>query len=238
MNPEPGHSNSLRAQMRLFAVMSIIVLVATGILSQSNIDLFQRFFGTYYPPAIILVVACLGAAAVWFLSMRTQFVMMVPGRWARGLLFSTMVATMLVLPTILVDMVRPFSEDMNAALPEALLFYPIMGYVVEITFHLVPLALLLGFAGRLFYWKDTSGFFWICAPLVATLEPGFQVWAGWTDQGWSWQATYLSVHLFLFNLLQFYALRQFGFVHMYLFRMVYYLHWHILWGTARLSLLF
>ncbi len=238
MSSKSGYSETLRTQIRWFAVLSVPILVATGCLAYSGPELFQRFFGNYSPVLIILAVICIGASAGWFLFTRMDIMMVVVDEWARGLLFSGIGATLIVLPTILVDTFQPFPEDMNVAVPAALLFYPIMGYVVEITFHLVPLSILLLVVSKATDVGDAPRQFWTCAAIAATLEPGFQIWAGATEQGWTWKSIYLGVHLFLFSVVQFYVLKRFGFVHMFLFRMTYYLHWHILWGTLRTSLLF
>ena len=45
-------------------------------------------------------------------------------------------------------------------------------------------------------------------------------------------------HVFVFGLVQLVLLRRYGYVPMLWFRLVYYLLWHVLWGAARLSLLF
>jgi hypothetical protein len=49
---------------------------------------------------------------------------------------------------------------------------------------------------------------------------------------------FVFFHLLTFNLVQFWLFRKFGFLVMYILRMIYYLFWHILWGIWRLDFLF
>ena len=52
-------------------------------------------------------------------------------------------AALLGIVMILVDTKIIFSADMNVLFPESLLFYPAIGFLVEIVFHVLPLAGLL-----------------------------------------------------------------------------------------------
>jgi hypothetical protein len=47
-----------------------------------------------------------------------------------------------------VDLALEFPRDLNVPFPEALLFYPAMGYVGQITLHLFPFAILLPLMNR------------------------------------------------------------------------------------------
>ncbi len=238
MNNHPRYSDRPRSQMVWFSALSVLVLIATVGAASADPDLFQRFFGSVSPIGIILAAICVGGLSAWYLSAGAGILVLAPGVWARGLLFSAICASLFALPTIFVDVIAPFPEGLNVGLPSALFYYPVMGFVVEVLFHLLPLSVFLFLATCLTIGVEGSHRFWICALMVAALEPAFQVWVGVTAQGWSWKSVYLGVHLFLFGVVQMFILRRFGFMHMFLFRMVYYLHWHILWGTLRLSLLF
>ncbi len=45
-------------------------------------------------------------------------------------------------------------------------------------------------------------------------------------------------HVFLIGVVEMLLLRRFGYLPMVAFRLLYYLVWHVLWGHARLELLF
>lgn len=113
-----------------------------------------------------------------------------------------------------------------------------MAYVVEICFHVAPLALLLVILGRLFRTLDSNRLVWICIFIAASLEPVFQLRLGFSRKLLSGLAVFVGVHIFAFNLFELYVFRRYGFVSMYSFRLAYYLSWHIVWGSLRLQLLF
>jgi hypothetical protein len=69
-------------------------------------------------------------------------------------------------------------------------------------------------------------------------EPIFQMGLGMSVQPLSWLAIYVGLHVFAFNLVQMYVWRRYDFVTMSTMRLVYYLQWHIVWGSVRLQWLF
>ena len=127
---------SLRVQLVWFACLSCLVVGAAAVLTYADAKTFQRFFGSISPVLVVSALAAIGAVLSVFLNARAQVAVVMPGVWARGGLFCVVGGTLFVVPTILVDLLQPFPEDLNVALPSALLFYPVMGFVVEIVFHL------------------------------------------------------------------------------------------------------
>jgi len=79
--------------------------------------------------------------SVFFLS-REWFVVYKVGEY-KGFLIATGLAALLGLGIIIVDLITIFPADTNRPFPDSLFFYPIFGFVVEVIFHLLPLALLL-----------------------------------------------------------------------------------------------
>lgn len=131
----------------------------------------------------------------------------------------------LVLPAIAIDLFQPFPTDTNVPLPQALVFYPAMALLAEVVFHLVPLALLLPLR-----WPVALR----VMPVIA-LEPLFQVVSG---AGPALQSLLVFLNVGLINAVQLWVLLRYGFGAMIGLRLVYYLGWHVLWGTLRLPLLF
>jgi hypothetical protein len=117
-----------------------------------------------------------------------------------------------------------------------LAFYPAVGYVAELLFHVLPLALTLvvlqPFRKRL----GTDRLVWLAIGFVAVLEPTFQVLFG--GDLLSPLAVYTWAHVFAISLLQLAIFRRYDFVSMVTVRLVYYCYWHILWGVVRLDVLF
>jgi hypothetical protein len=143
------------------------------------------------------------------------------------------------LVAVLVDLKVPFPADMNAAFPESLAFYPVMGFGVEILFHVVPLAVLLPILTSVFKGMGQDTAIWIAIGLVALLEPAFQTVTGRPAGSVPlWATAVVALNIFLINLTQLVLFKRFDFVTMYAFRLAYYAIWHVAWGHFRLGILF
>ena len=153
----------------------------------------------------------------------------------RGVAVGAGLATVLGIAIVIADLVFRYPEDMNAPIPQALAFYPSVGLIAEVVFHILPLTLvliaLLPFRDRLGTHRAT----WIAITLVAVAEPTFQVFFGGEVPP---LAVYTWIHVFAIAFLQLYVFRRYDFVSMYSLRLVYYAFWHLIWGALRLKLLF
>ena len=138
---------------------------------------------------------------------------------------------------ILVDRLSPFPKHINIAFPISLSFYPVMAFVVEILFHLLPIGLLLFLFLGTVETASLDRVIRIIFLIAALIEPVFQVVLG-KGQNNSLVLAYLGVHLFMFNYVQLLLFRRYDFISMYSFRISYYVLWHIVWGHFRLKLLF
>ncbi len=206
--------------------------VCAAILSAAGHPAFARFLGPL-PPVPVTIAAALLALAVQRLLRRAGWLArpLRPVPLARLALVGTCLAAL----TIATDIAAPYPAAINVALPGALLFYPAIGLVAEVAFHLLPLALVLVPAGALRLPRRPALIAAAC--LAAAVEPAFQIAAGWGG-GPTWRDAVLAATLFALGLAQVAALLRHGFAAMLWLRLVYYLHWHILWGAARLELLF
>jgi hypothetical protein len=120
--------------------------------------------------------------------------------------------------------------------PQALWFYPIIGLVAEAVFHLAPLSVLLAATRIVAPRVSTNRRAWACIALVALVEPTFQVvfTAGISPV----TSALVGLHVLGISVAQLVIFRRFDFASMYVMRLVYYLWWHIVWGTLRLDVLF
>jgi len=185
---------------------------------------FGAYFGPLPSPLAVIFVAGLGLLAV----RRLQAVGWTPPGWTspRRLACLAALGAAFALPTVALDIALPFPIGINAPLPEALAFYPAVGFVAETVFHLLPFALLsLLIRGQV----GTA------IVIGALIEPAFQVAAG---AGPGQQGALMAAILFGFGLVQMTALHRHGFAAAFALRIGYYLVWHIGWGAARLPLLF
>ena len=228
-------SLSPRQQHAFNAALCLIALAFTAVLTSSSGVYFNRFFGAVHPLLVVAVASFLGAVALWVLSHFGFTIIMGRGE-LRGLGLSAVYAAALAVAIIIADVVIRYPRDLNVPLPQALLFYPAIGLVAEVAFHLLPLAFLLPalnlIAGRL----GRERVVWISILLTAVAEPTFQVIFEGT--GSTLGNMYTWLHIFVIAVLQLYVFRRFDFASMYSFRLIYYACWHILWGTIRLSVLF
>lgn len=225
-----------RNQVLVFLGISFVIAILTGVLYVRNAPLFQAFFGTLNPLLVIIGIILLGTVLSAFLLSRGWFMVYQAGEH-KGILVAAGLASLLGIAIILVDLKAVFPEDTNRPFPDSLFFYPIFGFVVEIIFHMLPLALLLlgltSIKGISFEKVILP-----CILFVAMLEPIFQTILGFSRPYPNWVTAYVFVHIFLINLFQLLIFNRYNFVSMYSFRLVYYAIWHIIWGQMRLSLLF
>jgi hypothetical protein len=223
------------------AVVVAFSLAAMGLavlLAGSPAVPFARFFGAIDPVPATGIVVLAAAAAHWHLQSRGVFYLFRPGRARRGLYFAAILAPLFAVPTILADILIGFPRDINAPVPEALLFYPLMGYVAETAFHLVPLSVLVVLAQIVSRGKPGHRSIWTVIGVVALVEPVFQVSGTFgVDSVWSLDV-YVLIHLTVFSIVLLELYRRFDFVTAFAFRLAYYLCWHIIWGVMRLQLLF
>ncbi len=154
----------------------------------------------------------------------------------RGVAWSSAFATMFAVVIILADVAVIFPYQ-HVPPPQSLLFYPAIAYVAEIVFHILPLSILLAWLGQLFQGRDSTTLLWLCIVLASCPEPIFQLNWRSSEGPLSWVDAYVGLHVFAFNVMQLCVFRRYGFISMYVCRLVYYLHWHILWGWGRQYLL-
>lgn len=199
-------------------------------------DPFARYFGAADPLVVIAAAIAVGFASMVVLNRRYRFAIHGPAG-GRGMALAAAGATLLAVLMVLVDVSEPFPRDLNVPLPEGLWFYPVIALVVESLFHLAPLLGLLWLLRRVTGWRPETAL-WVGIGMVALLEPTFQLVIAESSGQAGWVQPYLVIHLLAFNLLQLALFRRYGLLTMLTVRWVYYLYWHVLWGSLRLTVLF
>ena len=206
------------------------------ILLPSSGAYFRRLFGETNAILVIVMASVVGAAALWVLQSSYEFVILKGRTTLRGVALSAVLATVLAVAIVIADFIIRYPQDTNVPVPQALLFYPAVGFVAEIIFHVLPLVLLLLALNPLVGRLGRERVVWLGILLVAVLEPTFQVL--FEGKAFTWGAAYTWIHVFAIAFLQLYVFWRFDFVSMYSFRLFYYAYWHILWGVIRLEVLF
>ncbi|MDH4065176.1 MAG: hypothetical protein OEW19_12315 [Acidobacteriota bacterium] len=228
--PQPGHT--------ALAIIAIVLLAVTGILSLVETGVFQPYFGGLPPLMVVAVVIVLGGVCLsWLMSRHGLRLGMVPSGTG-NLRVPVAAATLMAIVVIAVDVAVGYPRDINVAPPASLVFYPLIACVAEIVFHVAPLTLLLLVLGPVFRRGVPRGSAAIVVCLAALPESVFQVRLGATGDGPSVLDMFTGVHLFVFGLVALSIFRRYDFASMLAFRLVYYLYWHVVWGYLRLSLRF
>lgn len=201
---------------------------------------FAPYLGSLPPLPALGVVAGLGLVGLNFLQARWRLVVLQPETGPRRLLVATLAGMLFGTLIVVAEVTGSYQgpADLNVPPPYSMLFYPVIGYVVEIVFKILPLALLLAMLeltrGRRVPAGRTPSVVWPFL-LVAALEPAYQLARA---DSVSWEQAYVGAHVYAINLVQLYLFRRYDFVTMYWFRLVYYAIWHVGWGYLRLSVLF
>ena len=223
-------------QYATYLSISLVALIFIVILLPSSEDYFRRFFGELNALVVVVFASIIGAVALWLLQEKFHFVLFMGDRTIQGLKMSAVLASALAILIVVADFFIRYPEDTNVPIPQALLFYPSVGFVAEILFHVLPLALLLILLNPLSSWIGKDRVVWGGILNEAFHEPTYQLVFG--GKSFTWGSAYTWIHVFAIAFLQLYVFRRFDFVSMYSFRLIYYGYWHILWGVIRLRVLF
>jgi len=200
-----------------------------------NPDVFNRFTGNINPMVVLFGSCFLGYFLFVFLNSRTALTIYRNNKPITYLIIAC-ISLLFGIEIIAADIwIADYPKDLNVSFPESLLFYPAIGYIVEIIFHLLPISVII-FLLAFFTKLSMNKIVWISIITVSIIEPVYQI--QFTNQSSSITVIYTSVHVFLFSITQLLIFKRFDFISMYLFRIIFYLIWHIIWGHLRLSLLF
>jgi hypothetical protein len=131
-----------------------------------------RFLGAADPAAVLGLLSLAALLAIPVLRSRGGLSILGHDTLA-GLISGAGLALPLGFAAILADLAIVFPADMNVPLPAALLFYPAVAFLVELAFHVLPLASLLMIVGPSDGGTFASRVRHLCL-LVATIEPAYQ----------------------------------------------------------------
>ena len=197
---------------------------------------FRWIFGPVPPLVAVGAGAVVGLVALFFLMRRAGFSVFLGRRTLRGLAVSAGFSTAFGVAIVIADLLLRYPEDTNVPVPQALLFYPAVGFVAEVIFHLVPLAIVLGVLTPLSQRLGPERSIRSAIAVTVLAESVFQV--VFAKEFLSWTTAWTALHVSAISLAQLHVFRRYDFVTMYGFRMIYYGYWHILWGVIRLEVMF
>jgi len=238
MRPWLFISGSARIPVLVVAGLSVASVAIAATLAGEPEMPFGAYFGAIPAVTATLIVVAVAAMAHWTLQASRAFQVIRPNTPWQALLMICIVGALFAVPTILMDIVLRFPADINAPLPGALLFYPLMGYVAETAFHLVPLAVLVLVTRVAFDRFPGSRLLAAFIVVVALVEPVVQASGTFNAATPAALDIFMLAHLSVFSLVLLTIYRRYGFLAAYAFRLSYYLVWHIAWGWTRLAALY
>lgn len=226
-----------KLQYQFYFILSIVIAGMAGMLYYSDNLIFQQFIAGTNPLIACIAIVITGFILLSFLLYKDWFAIYIKEN-LKKIFRSSCLALLFVPISILVDSKVGFPADMNILFPQSLFFYPVIGFFVEILFHVLPLSLLLILMASIFkkaLYKNIAG---ICVFIVSLPEPIYQTMLmASTNHYPLWSLVIVWFNLFLFNLSQLIIFKRYDFISMYSFRLMYYLAWHMIWGYIRLQVL-
>mgnify|MGYP001815075565 CR=1 FL=1 len=219
----------------VYASLAIVVIIAASVLCTLNPNYFLQYTDPINPLVAIISCAILGYFILDHFNNQEYFKIYRDLNLLSAFRYASIVF-LFVFVAILIDLIEPLPANINVPFPDALMFYPPIAFVVEILFHLVPLAILISLFKTIFKTTKFNQLFWLAILITSTLEPTYQAlqMGPYPD----WVLVIVWVNLFFFNVTQLLIFKRFDFMAMYAFRILYYFIWHIIWGYYRLELIF
>lgn len=214
---------------------AILVSVLFALLPWVPVRYFIRFLGDVN---IFILLCSLAIAGYFILRFLRQFGFFIYRSKEVGSLKYLIAAPFLFFCLVLVvDNIWSFPPDINIPFPYSIFFYPIIAFIVEVIFHLIPLTIFLIILRYIFSVKVSSALLLIVFVIIGMMEAFYQALDASETNSFG-LGVFVFIHLLGINMIQLWIFKKFDFISMYLFRLVYYLFWHILWGILRLHVLF
>ena len=226
----------MHCQYIAFLVITAAMIGLTALQIPSSRADFDRYFGGLSPIVVVAAAGAVGVGALAALGWMAGFQIFSGRTTLRGIAVSAGLATLLAVAIVIADLLIRYPENTNVPVPRALLFYPTVGFVAEVVFHLLPLMLLLLALSALQRRLRADRVVWIAIVITAVAEPTFQIL--FKGECLTWASAYTWIHVFAIAFLQLQVFRRYDFATMYMFRLIYYVYWHIIWGVIRLKVLF
>jgi len=210
---------------------SIVIYAAaiSGYLLDNN--LYSKFIGNLSP---IVVYAGLIIFFIYFFLYLKQdeWVFISPNLSPKIVIYIFVISMLMGCIPIIIDLWKPFGKDINTLFPYSLIFYPTIGFLAEMIFHILPILILSGIL-KIFSIKNK----FLIIISAAFVEPIFQVIFGMSNEIFTIKDFLVGMEVFLFSLFQLIVFSRYGFIYMYISRIGFYISWHIIWGYFRLIII-
>ena len=226
-----------KTQFLVYAILFVVVMLCTVLVRIQNRNIFRTHLGSANPLVSIPIIAMIGFVCFSILIKQEWFAVFQSVN-RKGYRLAAILSIVFCLEAIMLDLVFRFPMGMNIPFPNSLIYYPAVGFVVNILFHVIMVTIVTGLLQLIAPHMTVEKTIWIAILLTAMVEPVYQMIFGAKVNGWTWLVVLTGVHVMLINLAQLFLFRRYDFVTMYAMRLMFYLLWHIVWGMVRLNILF
>ena len=144
----------------------------------------RRFFAGVNPILAAAVICLAGTIVLERLQRRFGLCVVSIQDTGRKLLIAAGAALPFMISVTLLDRALGFPSDINVGMPSALVFYPAMGFLAQLSLHVVPFALLLWLLTIRFRSWPAGVRFWAAALPAALPEALFQMSASVEQPNW------------------------------------------------------
>lgn len=219
-----------------YTLLIIVVLALVFWINRADPGVFDRFLGHIHPLMVTILCGITGMICLSYLCLSFGLpVFQLPTLRSSILPFTgAMVFGTIV---IVLDLWLQLPEDLNVRFPISVGFYPAIGFIAEIVFHVAPVTLMASSMLGLRVIVQREKVLLTSLIFTAFFEPLYHIAAmlrsGEYDLLTLW---IIGIHIWMINLFQLFVFRKSGFYHMFLFRLGYYLIWHVAWGYFRLEM--
>ena len=219
-----------RSTRPLFLFLTVGVIISM-VCSWIDPSFYSKILGNLNPMIVFPASGAAGYLSLVYLQ-RFGLYFISSSITGRKLLFYFSISIILGGMPVLIDIWQNFPKDIHVLFPESLLFYPTIGLLAEIIFHLLPTTLL-----HAIFRSKIKNHSWMLILLVAAVEPFFQVVIGTETNQIVLRDVLVFLEVFIFGIVQMKAFLKYGFLAMFICRMGFYLTWHFIWGTMRLEII-
>lgn len=213
-----------------FAILVGSAIIFTCISIYLEEGVFEKFLGDLQPVPVLLPVGFAGFAGLQYTARNTG-IQPLDIHIGREIRYPVLAALGFGMAIIVIDLLASLPPDINIAFPASLFFYPAIGLIAELFFHVLPIALFVFIFNTFRLFPEAKKRLIAALLLTAFIEPLYQVNFMHQPAGIT---IIIGLHILLINLVQMWVFRRSGLYSMYLLRISYYLIWHIGWGWLRL----
>lgn len=213
-----------------FAILVSSAIIFACISSYLEEGVFKKFLGDLQPVPVLLLGGFAGFAALQYTA-KNAGIQPLNTHIGREIRYPVLAALGFGMAIIVIDLLAPLPQDINVAYPASLFFYPAIGLIAELLFHVLPIALFVFIFNTFKLFPEAEKRLIAALLLTAFIEPIYQVNFMHQPAGIT---VIIGLHILLINLAQMWVFKRSGLYSMYLLRISYYVIWHIGWGWFRL----